>query len=301
MLQPAEAQRPLELSFRQVSMDVDRLLDDLLTPPADRRRRLYDAMRHAAIGGGKRLRPLLVIASADLFGVDRAQALRAAVAVECVHVHSLIHDDLPCMDDDDLRRGKPTVHKAYDEATAVLAGDALHALAFQILADPATHSDGTVRCNLIRELAEAAGAAGMAGGQMLDLFPDELTDVDGVIRLQRLKTGALIGWSAEAGAIMADAQASVRMGLRGYGHCLGLAFQIADDLLDVDGDEAKAGKRLRKDADAGKASFVSLLGSERARAQARFLIEQAKDHLRPFGSSASLLSMVADFAVTRDH
>jgi farnesyl diphosphate synthase len=301
MLQPAEPENLLSASLQRICADIDRMLDAVLAPPGDARDRLFHAMRHAAIGGGKRLRPLLVHASADLFGVPRFQALRAGLAVECIHVHSLIHDDLPCMDDDDLRRGKPTVHKAFDEATAVLAGDALHALAFEILGDPLTHPEDAVRCELIRDLAVAAGGAGMAGGQMLDLLPGEVGDVNGVIRLQRLKTGALIGWSVEAGAALANARPSDRMSLRGYGQCLGLAFQIADDLLDANGSEAKAGKRLRKDAEAGKASFVSLLGPDRARAQAHMLVDQAADHLRPFGRDGSLLQAIAEFAVVRDH
>ena len=301
MQQPSEARELLVTSLRRACIEIDELLDRALTPPGDSRDRLYHAMRHAAIGGGKRLRPLLVIASADLLGAPRQSALRAGLAVECIHVHSLIHDDLPCMDDDDLRRGKPTVHKAFDEATAVLAGDALHALAFQVLADPLTHADGNVRSELTRDLAIAAGAAGMAGGQMLDLVPEQMMDVDGVIRLQRLKTGALIGWSVEAGAILAGAPHHSRMSLRGYGQCLGLAFQIADDLLDAEGAEARVGKRLRKDGEAGKASFVSLLGAAGARERATILIDQAKDHLRPFGPGASLLHAIADFVVARDH
>lgn len=301
MLRQSEAKDVLATSLRLACEEIDALFVRTLRPLEGDRDRLYAAMRHAAVGGGKRLRPVLVMASSGLFGVPRGQALRAGLAVECVHVHSLIHDDLPCMDDDDLRRGKPTVHKAFDEATAVLAGDALHALAFEVLADPATHPDGAVRCELARDLAVAAGAGGMAGGQMLDLLPQREADVDTVIRLQRLKTGALIGWCLEAGAILAEVPQANRMGLRGYGQCVGLAFQIADDLLDVEGNEAKAGKRLRKDEGAGKATFVSLLGHERARAQARMLVEQAKDHLRPFGADGALLHAIADFAIARDH
>jgi farnesyl diphosphate synthase len=300
MLQRSEADNSLATSLKMACDDIDGMFDRALKLPGDARDRLYSAMRHAAMGGGKRLRPVLVAASADLFGVPRSQALRAGLAVECIHVHSLIHDDLPCMDDDDLRRGKPTVHKAFDEATAVLAGDALHSLAFEVLADPATHPDGGVRCELARDLAMAVGAGGMAGGQMLDLLPQQEADFDAVIRLQRLKTGALIGWCLEAGAVLAEATQAARMSLRGYGQCLGLAFQIADDLLDVEGNEEKAGKRLRKDGAAGKATFVSLLGRERAREQAKMLIEQAKEHLRPFGTDAALLRAIADFAINRD-
>lgn len=300
MLDLAEPGERLATASRQVSDDIDRLLEEFLPRPADDRGRLYDAMRHAAIGGGKRLRPLLVVSSAGLFGVPRAQALRAGLAVECIHVHSLIHDDLPCMDDDDLRRGRPTVHRAFDEATAVLAGDALLAMAFEILAHPSTHADGDVRCTLIGGLARAAGPAGMAGGQMLDLSPGAAADLDKVVRMQRLKTGALIEWACQAGAILASASHAEQAHLRGYGQCLGLAFQIADDLLDVDGDETKAGKRLRKDAGAGKVSFVSLLGCEGARAEALRLADQARRHLLPFGSEAALLEKIVQFAVERD-
>jgi farnesyl diphosphate synthase len=292
----------LAFSLRRTGSAVDAALDDLLAVPDDGRARLYQAMRHAAIGGGKRLRPLLVSASAALFGVPRERALRAGLAVECVHVHSLIHDDLPCMDDDDLRRGKPTVHRAFDEATAVLAGDALLALGFEILASPRTHPDGGVRAELTAELARAAGAAGMAGGQMLDLLPpDGAVDIDAVTRLQRLKTGALIGWSVEAGALLGRAEPELRTGLRGYAQCLGLAFQIADDLLDREGSEAKCGKRVGKDQEQGKETFVSLLGPERARRQAGLLVDQAIAHLRPFGAGGRLLASVARFVVERDH
>jgi farnesyl diphosphate synthase len=282
---------------------VDRLLGGLLSLPDDPSRRLYEAMRYAATGGGKRLRPLLVLAGGTLFDVPHPQLMRAGLAVECIHAHSLVHDDLPCMDDDDLRRGRPTVHIAFDEATAVLAGDALHALAFEILAAPETHPNGSVRSELVLELARAAGAAGMAGGQMLDLAAeDEATlCLDAVTRLQRLKTGAIIGWSVMAGAIMGNAPAEARASLRGYAHCLGLAFQIADDLLDAEGEEAKAGKRLRKDENRGKQTFVSLLGRARARDQAHMLAGQACDHLRNFGPGADLLRQIARFAIERDH
>jgi farnesyl diphosphate synthase len=281
---------------------VDALFLALLADPPDPSRRLYEAMRYAAVGGGKRLRPLLVIASSSLFQVPRPNALRAAVAVECVHVHSLIHDDLPCMDDDDLRRGKPTAHRAFDEATAVLAGDALLALAFEILGQADTHSSAEIRSELVVELARAAGAGGMAGGQMLDLLPDpERVDLDTVMRLQRLKTGALIGWCVEAGAIMGGAPQDMRTSLRGYAHCLGLAFQIADDLLDHQGEEARVGKRVRKDAAQGKETFVTLLGPKRARRQAELLVAQAVDHLQSFGEEAGLLAAIAEFAVKRDH
>ncbi len=301
MIDSVRAAVVLGPSMRRAAADIDALFEAILPDPPDPRRRLYQAMRYAAVGGGKRLRPLLTIASSGLFGVARESAIRAGLAVECVHVHSLIHDDLPCMDDDDLRRGKPTVHRAYDEATAVLAGDALLALAFEILGDPAMPVSGDIRAELVCELARAAGAGGMAGGQMLDLFPAEALDLDSITRLQRLKTGALIGWCIEAGAIMGQASAEARTSLRGYAHCLGLAFQMADDLLDLGGDEARVGKRLRKDDDQGKVTFVTMLGVERARRQARLLVDQAIEHLQDFGRDADLLAAIARFAISRDH
>ena len=297
----ATASESLKPALDQIAADTDRLFSVLLAVPHDPRARLYEAMRYAAIGGGKRLRPLLVVAACGLFRVDRERSLRVGLAVECIHAYSLIHDDLPCMDDDDLRRGKPTVHRAYDEATAVLAGDALLALAFEILGDRAMPVSGDIRAELVFELARAAGASGMAGGQMLDLFSAEALDLDAITRLQRLKTGALIGWCVEAGAIMGQASPEARTSLRGYAHCLGLAFQIADDLLDHDGDEARVGKKLRKDDDQGKVTFVTMLGVERARRQSRLLVDQAVEHLQDFGSDSALLAAIARFAVSRDH
>lgn len=292
----------LPMSLEQIGSDVDRLFDVLLAVPADSRARLYEAMRHAAIGGGKRLRPLLVVAGCDLFHVDRDRALRVGLAVECIHVYSLIHDDLPCMDDDDLRRGKPTVHRAFGECTAILAGDSLHALAFEVLADEATHEDPFVRAELIAELARASGPSGMAGGQMMDLAAEEATlDIASITRLQQLKTGALIGFCLEAAAIMGRVPADGRTSLRGYARDVGLAFQIADDLLDAEGEEAKTGKRVGKDGVAGKETFVSLLGVERARQQADLLVAQAVEHLQGFGKEAELLRAIARFAVERDH
>jgi farnesyl diphosphate synthase len=259
-------------------------------------------MRYAAIGGGKRLRPLLVVAACGLFHVDRERALRVGLAVEAIHVYSLIHDDLPAMDDDDLRRGKPTVHRAFDEATAILAGDSLHALAFEVLADEATHEDPFVRVDLIAELGRASGPSGMAGGQMMDLAAEESTlDLAAVTRLQQLKTGALIGFCLEAGAIMGRVPVEGRRPLRGYARDVGLAFQITDDILDVEGEEEKTGKRVRKDGAAGKETFVSLLGVERARQQSAILVDQAIAHLKSFGAEADLLRSIARFAVERDH
>ena len=291
----------LQAALTQVGADVDRRLDVLLAIPDDPRADLYRAMRHAAIGGGKRLRPLLVFATARLFAVDRDCAGRAATAVECIHVYSLIHDDLPAMDNDDMRRGKPTVHKMFDEATAILAGDCLHALAFEILGDPATHPDPFVRSELVLDLARAAGPAGMAGGQMMDLEAEKASfDLPTVTRLQAMKTGALIACSVEAGAILGRLPPESRTPLRGYARDVGLAFQIADDLLDVEGDEAAAGKKLRKDEGAGKETFLSLLGVDRARAQAGMLVDQAIQHLQGFGQEADLLRQIARFTLERD-
>jgi len=285
----------------RVGADVDALFGRLLAAPGDGRDRLFAAMRHAGIGGGKRLRPLLTVAAARLFGIDEERALRAGAAVEAIHVYSLIHDDLPCMDDDDLRRGKPTVHKAFDEATAVLAGDCFHDLAFEILSDVATHEDPFVRADLVLELARASGPHGMAGGQMFDLVaPGEPLDIGAITRLQQLKTGALIQYSVEAACIMGRLTASARTPYRGFARDLGLAFQIADDLLDHDGDEAAAGKRLNKDAEAGKATFVSLMGVERARQQCALLVDQAIAHLQQHGAEADLLRAIARYVHERD-
>ncbi|WP_448188513.1 polyprenyl synthetase family protein [Azospirillum sp. sgz301742] len=262
--------------------------------------RLYEAMRYGSLGGGKRLRPLLVLHSASLFGVNPDCALRTAVAAELVHCYSLIHDDLPAMDDGDLRRGRPTVHRQFDEAAAILAGDGLLTYAFEVLADPATHEDPSVRCNLVAALAKAAGPHGMVGGQMLDLIAEHETfDIGTVTRLQRMKTGDMIAFSCEAGAILGKAGAPQRHALRAYAHDLGLAFQIVDDLLDVEGTEAETGKSVGRDAEAGKATFVSILGRERARAQAEMLAKQCAAHLEIFEGRADMLKAVAEYVVTR--
>ena len=292
----------LDAAMAEVSAEIDARFDALLAIPDDARAPLYHAMRHAAIGGGKRLRPLLLYATADLFNVDRECTGRAALALESIHVYSLIHDDLPAMDDDDMRRGKPTVHKAFDEATAVLAGDCLHALAFEILAHPATHPDPAIRAELLFDLARAAGPSGMAGGQAMDLAAETATfDLSTVTRLQQMKTGALITAAVEAGAILGRLSSEGRTGLRGYAHDLGLAFQIADDLLDAEGDEDLAGKKLRKDEAAGKETFLSLLGPDRAREQCAMLVDQAIEHLHAFGTQADLLREIARYVVARDH
>jgi farnesyl diphosphate synthase len=292
----------LKAESARVRADVDNFFARLLAPTGDGRERLYEAMRHAAIGGGKRLRPLLTIAASRLFAIDPERALRVGCAIEAIHVYSLIHDDLPCMDNADLRRGKLTVHKAFGEAEAVLAGDSLHALAFDILAHAATHDDPFVRNELVLELARAAGPQGMAGGQMMDLAAEgEQLDLPAITRLQQLKTGALIEYSVEAACIMAKLPADARTPYRGYARNIGLAFQIADDLIDHSGDAAAAGKPTGRDANAGKATFVSLLGEERARQQAGFLVNQAIEHLSGHGDEADLLRAIARFAIERDH
>ncbi|AUW60459.1 farnesyl-diphosphate synthase [Sphingobium sp. SCG-1] len=291
----------LAAAVRETSHAIDAAFDQLLPVPDDARARLYDAMRHAAIGGGKRMRPLLVRATGALFNVSMESLVRVGLAVECIHVYSLVHDDLPAMDDDDLRRGKPTVHKAFDDATAILAGDCLHDLAFEVLVDPRTYADPFVRCELVQALAASSGPSGMAGGQMMDLEAEKSGfDLPTVTRLQQLKTGALIGFCVEAGAILGRIPPEGRTSLHGYARDIGLAFQIADDLLDVEGDAALAGKALGKDAAAGKETFVSLLGIDRAREQARLLVDQAKAHLHGYGAEANLLRAIADYVVERD-
>jgi len=278
----------------------DAALQRLLIVPLGLEARVYDAMRYSALAPGKRLRPFLVLASANLFGVALRCALQVAAAVEMVHAYSLVHDDLPAMDNSDLRRGRPTCHKQFDEATAVLAGDGLLTAAFEVLAHPDTHGDPAVRCELVSELATAAGAAGMVGGQMIDLIAEHQNlDIGAITRLQRMKTGALIAFSCEAGAILAKAPSELRTALRGYAHDLGLAFQIADDLLDVEGSAAETGKPVGADAAAGKATFVSILGVERARAQAELLASQAVAHLELFEQRAELLGEAARFVIAR--
>ncbi|WP_121074067.1 polyprenyl synthetase family protein [Sphingomonas elodea] len=301
MASVTHASLALESALRQVAAEIDAQFDRLLEVPDDPRADLYRAMRHAAIGGGKRLRPLLVFATAQLFAVDKTCAARVATALECIHVYSLIHDDLPAMDNDDLRRGKPTVHKAFDEATAILAGDCLHALAFEILGHEATHPDPYVRVELIAELARASGPSGMAGGQMMDLEAEKASfDLATVTRLQAMKTGALISCAVESAAILGRVSPEGRTGLRGYARDIGLAFQIVDDILDAEGDEALVGKKVGKDSAAGKETFLSLLGIDRAREQARMLVDQAIAHLHAFGPEADLLRDVARFTLERD-
>jgi farnesyl diphosphate synthase len=246
------------------------------------------------------MRPFLALETARLFSVDEACALRVACAVEMVHCYSLVHDDLPAMDDDDLRRGRPTVHKAFDEATAILAGDALLTKAFEVLAHPLTHADPAVRSDLVLALALASGADGMVGGQQIDLAAEgESLDIGQITRLQRLKTGAIIGFAAQSGAILGKAPAHIRHTLVAFAHDLGLAFQMADDLIDVEGSALEAGKATGKDASRGKATFVSVLGPERARAQATLLAEQAARHLDLFDGKAAHLRALAQWTVSR--
>jgi farnesyl diphosphate synthase len=278
-------------ALAQAAQTTDAALEKLLTVPPGLEARVYQAMRYSALAPGKRLRPFLVLAGAQLFGVARRCALQVAVAGEMVHAYSLVHDDLPAMDNSDLRRGR---------ATAVLAGDGLLTAAFEVLADPDTHGDPAVRCELVAALAGAAGAAGMIGGQMIDLLAEHQTlDIGAITRLQRMKTGALIAFSCEAGAILAKAPHELRTALRGYAHDLGLAFQIADDLLDVEGSAEETGKPVGADVASGKATFVSILGAARARAQAELLIQQAMAHLDLFEQRAELLREAARFVITR--
>lgn len=291
---------PFPEALAQAASLTDSALDQLLVVPPDLEARVYEAMRYSALAPGKRLRPFLVLAGAHLFGIARRCALQVAAAIEMVHAYSLVHDDLPAMDDSDLRRGRPTCHKEFDEATAVLAGDGLLTAAFEVLAHPDTHNDPAVRCELVAALAVAAGAAGMVGGQMIDLIAErQALDIDAITRLQRMKTGALIAFACEAGAILAKAPAEPRIALRGYAHDLGLAFQIADDLLDIEGSAAETGKPVGADAAAGKATFVSILGVGRARGQAELLIRQAVAHLDLFGGRAELLREAARFVISR--
>jgi farnesyl diphosphate synthase len=301
LLEAGVSEAELATEAHRIGAKVEAVFSRYLASSGDGRDRLFDAMRHAGLGGGKRIRPLLTVATGRLFRIDEDRSVRAGAAIEAIHVYSLIHDDLPCMDDDDLRRGKPTVHRAYDESTAVLAGDCFHDLAFEIIADPATHEDPFIRSELVIELARASGPQGMAGGQMLDLAAEgQELDIGSVTRLQQLKTGALIEFAVEAACIMGRLPVEARTPYHGYARDIGLAFQIADDLLDHAGDEATAGKRLRKDLAAGKATFVSLLGEERARAQCAMLIDQAIEHLQNHGAEADLLRAVARYVGERD-
>lgn len=277
---------------------VEACLADIFTNMGDGQP--VEAMRYAALSGGKRLRAFLVLEGAHLYGVRPAQADRAAAAVECIHAYSLIHDDLPAMDNDDLRHGKPTVHVKWDDAMAVLAGDGLQTLAFELLASPRTSADPNIRLRLITSMAEAAGARGMVLGQVQDIAAEtskQPLDLEAVTALQENKTGALFRWAAEAGPMMGNKDTTV---MRDYASAVGLAFQIADDILDVEGDADKAGKRLKKDEAAGKATFVSLLGLDEARKKAEALVEQACDGLSIFGGTGDNLRQAARFIISRE-
>ena len=293
-----------EIEFATRLTDIaDRItvvLDQLIPPAQGPEADLMRAMRHAALANGKRMRPFYVIETGAMFDAPEQNLLRTAAALECIHTYSLVHDDLPCMDNDDFRRGQPTVHKAYGEATAVLAGDALLTMAFKILANEDTHRDPKIRLLLIERLADAAGPQGMVGGQMIDMLEtDSPRDLNTITRMQRLKTGALISYSVEAAAIIGGANEAERNALFGFAHDLGLAYQIADDLLDATGDEATVGKPLRTDAGAGKANFVTLLGIEQARERVRLLAAQARQHLAIFHKRANILLQSVDFVLDR--
>jgi farnesyl diphosphate synthase len=288
-------------ALRLMAGEVDAALDRLLPQPAGLQSRVQQAMRYAVFAGGKRLRPFLVLQSAAIFGVPSSRALRAAAAIECVHTYSLVHDDLPCMDDDDLRRGRATTHRAFDEATAVLAGDALLTMAFEILVGKETHSSGEVRARLVAELARAGGTHGMIGGQMIDIeAPTHSFGVEDVIQLQRLKTGALFEFCCVAGPILAEAGPEHENRLREYARDFGLVFQITDDLLDVLSTAEKTGKAVRKDAEQGKATLVSLLGVNGARARAEALAAHAAAAIATHGETAVHLQALPFYLLNRE-
>ncbi len=290
-----------QAALKQTASEIEALLDELLALNTSLAPRVTEAMRYSALAQGKRLRPFFVSESARILGADHRQALRVGAALECIHCYSLVHDDLPAMDDDELRRGKPTCHIAFDEATAILAGDGLLTVAFEIVADPATHADGAVRADLALQLARAAGHNGMVGGQMLDLAAEQKQshDLDEIIAIQSLKTGALFRFSLEGGAILAQAGTDDRAAMRTYADKVGLAFQIADDILDVESSPEQLGKATQKDADAGKATFIDLFGLDGARQKASALADEACDALTSYGDKATTLREAARFIVER--
>ena len=284
-----------------IAENLNEKMDDLLPQVSNcKEAKVIEAMRYSSISGGKKMRPFLVTAAAGLFGVSREVSIQTAAAIEFIHVYSLIHDDLPAMDDDDVRRGKPACHIQFGEAAAILAGDGLLTLAFEILADDTTHPNPAVRCELIKAAAKASGVSGMVGGQMMDLDSEHSTlTIDEIIHLQRMKTGALFMVSCEAGAILGKAAPNLRMALRGYANAVGLAFQITDDLLDAEGTREETGKEVGKDNVMGKATLVSAIGADKARNQAKMLIQQAKTHLEPFDKRADILRKLADYVIDR--
>lgn len=291
----------LKAKLKAHALLVERKLENLLGGDGVPER-LRSAMRHSALDGGKRLRPFLLMEAAAMFGVANGAAIRAAVALECVHCYSLVHDDLPAMDDDDTRRGKPTTHIAFDEATAILAGDGLLTFAFEILADKATHEDGSIRSKLVLELAKAAGPAGMVGGQDLDLNAEHMNWGEAEINnMQAMKTGALICFACQAGAILGKASGDEEQALVNFGKAIGQAFQLADDILDVTASAETMGKNTAKDGERGKGTLVGLYGVDRAKDVAAGLVEQAHGFLAPFGDRAEVLKSAASFIVERDH
>ena len=289
-------------SLKDFASVIENKMLSLLPVSEGREENVIEAMRFALLAGGKRLRPFLVVQSAALFSIDNESALRVAAAIECVHTYSLIHDDLPAMDDDNMRRGLPTTHKKYDDATAILAGDALLTLAFEILSDEKTHSDAEIRCDLILALSRAIGAKGMVGGQMIDLKAENQSlQQDEIIRMQHMKTGELIIFSCEVGAILAKVSDDRRMALKKYAENIGLAFQIVDDLLDIEGNSEDIGKTAGKDIEAGKATLVSFKGVEEARALAVELINNAVSHMDVFDEKSEVLKSLAKFVINRAH
>jgi len=291
----------LELNLKNAQKEVDKTIKLLLPSGKGLEKKLFEAINYSILSSGKRLRPYLVIQSSKLFDVDQKNALRVASSIEMIHAYSLIHDDLPSMDNDFLRRGLPTTHRKYNEATAILAGDSLLTLSFEILSDNLTHNDSKIRCELIYELARAAGANGMVAGQMMDLEAENKKLSIGVItRIQRLKTGALIAFSCNAGAILGRAEKKYKFALQGYAHDIGLAYQIRDDLLDITSTTKKLGKKVNKDKKIGKKNFVSILGKERAKKQLEILGNQAIEHLEVFDNRADMLREIAIFIVERN-
>lgn len=297
---PREASPELQDALEECASLVNRTLEKLLPETDLAEAPLYDAMRHGTLSGGKRLRPFLVMQSARLFNVDPARAKRVAAAVELVHSYSLIHDDLPALDNAAMRRGAPSVHKAYGEATAILAGDALLTLAFEVLSEPETHEDPRVRVQLVNRLAQAAGGHGMCGGQMLDLIGEEKEfDLGTISRLQRMKTGKLMAFACEAGAILGKAGEPQIKALSNFAFDLGLAFQVTDDVLDVEADPIEMGKPANQDERAAKSTFVSTMGKDQAKGRADMLVSQAVRHLKIFEKRADILREMADYVLQR--